>query len=152
MPDAPLGGLDGELWRAGSGELAELMGEVDGLVVAGEAARVVVTREAIDRGEPGSGALAMTPVQWVRCYAPSTRAGGSAQVVAVAEAFSVAGNAPVKAAVLSGTLPVRSAAAVVAQADQLRPLLVEGAEPAVVRGLVLVPPADGPDPSRAPGR
>ena len=109
------------------------MGEVDGVVVAGEAARVVVTREAMDRGEPGSGALALTPVQWVRRYAPSTAGRGSAQVVAVAEAFSVAGNAPVKAAVLSGALPVRSAAVVVAEADRLRPLLAEGAEPAVLR-------------------
>ncbi len=86
----------------------------------------------------------MTPVQWVRRYAPSTRAGGSAQVVAVAEAFSVAGNAPVKAAVLSGTLPVRSAAVVVAEADRLRPLLAEGAEPAVLEGLMTMAVAHGP--------
>ena len=142
-------GLDGELWRAGSAELAELMSEVDALVVAGESARVVVTREAMDRGEPGSGALAMTPVQWVRRHAPSTRGGGSAHVVALAEAFSVAGNAPVKAAVLSGRLPVRSAVAAVTQADQLRPLLVEGAEPAVVQGLVDMAEAHGPKGCRA---
>ncbi len=120
--------LGSELWRAGSAELGELMGEVDGLVSAGEAARVVVTREAMDRGEPGSGALAMTPVQWVRAHAPSTRSGGAAQVVAVAEAFGVPGNSAVKEAVLTGGLPVRSAAVVVAEADRLRPLLAEGAE------------------------
>ena len=54
----------------------------------------------------------------------------------MAEAFAVAGNAPVKAAVLSGVLPVRSAAVVVAEADRLRPLLAQGAEPAVLEGLV----------------
>ena len=142
-------GLEGELWRAGSDRLAEVMTGVDELVVAGEAARVVVTAEAVGRGETGRGVLALTPVQWVRRYAPSTRAGGSAQVVAVAEAFSVAGNAPVKAAVLSGTLPVRSAAAVVTHADQLRPLLAEGAEPAVVQGLVDMAEAHGPTGCRA---
>lgn len=142
-------GLDAELWRAGSAELADLMGEVDELVVAGECARVVVMREAIDRGEPRSGALAMTPVQWVRRYAPSTMAGGSAQIVALAEAFGVVGNAPVKEAVLSGALPVRSAAAVVSHADQLRPLLAEGAEPAVVQGLLDMARAHGPRGCRA---
>ena len=142
-------GLDGELWRAGSADLAELMGEVDELVVAGECARVVVAREAIHRGEPRSGALAMTPVQWVRRYAPSTVAGGSAQIVALAEAFGVAGNAPVKEAVLSGSLPVRSAAAVVTHADQLRPLLAEGAEPVVVQGLLDMARAQGPRGCRA---
>ena len=106
------------------------------VVVAGESARVVVAREAMGRGEAGSGVLALTPVQWVRRHAPSLRAGGAGQVVAVAEAFAVAGNAPVKAAVLSGVLPVRSAAVVVAEADRLRPLLAEGAEPAVLEGLV----------------
>ena len=49
-------GLGEELWRAGSGELEEVMGAVDALVVAGEAGRVVVTGEAMSRGETGSGA------------------------------------------------------------------------------------------------
>ena len=129
-------GLDGELWRAGGAELAGVMTSIDAMVVAGESARVVVAREAISRGETGSGVLALTPVQWVRRHAPSLRGGGAGQVVAVAEAFAVAGNAPVKAAVLSGVLPVRSAAVVVAEADRLRPLLAQGAEPAVLEGLV----------------
>ena len=129
-------GLDGELWRAGGVELAGVMTSIDAMVVAGESARVVVAREAMGRGETGSGVLALTPVQWVRRHAPSLRGGGAGQVVAVAEAFAVAGNAPVKAAVLSGVLPVRSAAVVVAEADRLRPLLAQGAEPAVLDGLV----------------
>jgi hypothetical protein len=144
-----LDGIEGDVWRAGSRELGELMTEVDDVIVAGEAARVVITREAMDRGEPGSGAAAMTPVQWVRAFAPSTRHGGSAQVVALAQAFSVAGNAPVKEAVMSGQLPVRSAVAAVTQADQLRPLLADGAEGAVVRGLVDMAVAEGPRGCRA---
>jgi hypothetical protein len=60
-------GLGDERWRGGSAELEAVMGEVDGLVVAGEAARVVVTAEAMGRGETGSGALALTPVQCLPC-------------------------------------------------------------------------------------
>ena len=139
-----MAGLDGELWSADGAALAEVMGEADALVVAAESARVIVAREAMDRGEPGSGALAMTPVQWVRRHAPSTRVGGSAGVVALAEAFSVSGNAPVKEAVLSGELPVRSAAVVVAEADRLRPHLAEGAESAVLDGLIRMAVEHGP--------
>lgn len=137
-------GLGDELWRAGSGDLEAVMGEVDRLVVAGEAARVVVTAEAMSRGETGSGALALTPVQWVRRHAPSLNAGGAAPVVAVAEAFAVTGNAPVKDAVLSGVLPTRSAAVVVSEADRLRPLLADGAEPAVLHGLIEMAVREGP--------
>ena len=137
-------GLGDELWRGGSAELEAVMGEIDGLVVAGEAARVVVTAEAMSRGETGSGALALTPVQWVRRHAPSLKSGGAAPVVAVAEAFAVAGNAPVKDAVLSGVLPTRSAAVVVSEADKLRPLLADDAEPAVLEGLITMAVREGP--------
>src|SRR5688572_10066841 len=137
-------GLGEELWSADGDGLAEVMGEADALAVAAETTRVVVAREAMDRGEPRSGPLALTPVEWVRRHAPSLKAGGAGQVVAVAEAFAVAGNAPVKAAVLSGVLPVRSAAVVVAEADRLRPLLAEGAEPAVLDGLVAMAVSHGP--------
>ena len=100
------------------------------------------------RGETGSGALALTPVQWVRRHAPSTRAGGSAQVVAVAQAFAVGGRSAVKDAVLSGRLPVRSAAVVVSEADKLAPLLADGVEPTVVDGLVEVAVEHGPSACR----
>lgn len=139
-----LDGLGSELWRAGTAELEEVMAEADRMVAAGEAARAVVLAEAMSRGETGSGALALTPVQWVRRHAPSTRAGGAAQVVAVARAFAVAGSSAVKDAVLSGELPVRSAAVVIAEADRLRPLLADGAEPAVVDGLIRMAVDHGP--------
>ncbi len=136
--------LGDELWRGGSAELEAVMGEIDGLVVAGEAARVVVMAEAMTRGETGSGALALAPVQWVRRHAPSLKAGGAAAVVAVAEAFAMPGNAPIKDAVLSGVLPSRSAAVVVSEADKLRPLLVDDAEPAVLEGLIKMAVREGP--------
>ncbi len=124
--------------------MREVMGEIDGLVGAAEAGRVTVTAEVISRGDTGRGPDALTPVQWVRRYAPSTRSGGAGQVVAVAEAFSVSGLSPVKLAVQSGVLPVRSAAVVVAEADRLRPLLSEGAEPAVLDGLIEMATQHGP--------
>ena len=105
---------------------------------------MVVAAEAMARGETGSGALALTPVAWVRRHAPSTVAGGAGQVVALAEAFAVSGNAVVKDAVMSGVLPVRSAAVVVAEADRLRPLLADGAEPAVLDGLIAMAVEHGP--------
>ncbi len=132
------------LWQAGSGELAEVMREVDALAMACDAGRVVVAGEAIARGEPRAATVSMSSAAWVREHAPSTRAGGAAQVIAVAEAFAVPGNAPVKEAVLEGALPVRSAAVVVAEADRLRPLLADGAEPAVLDGLIAMARSHGP--------
>ncbi|GAA4397323.1 hypothetical protein GCM10023168_02150 [Fodinibacter luteus] len=137
-------GLGGELWRASSADLEAVMGEADRMVAAGEAARVLVLAEAMSRGETGAGPAALTPVQWVRAHAPSTRGGGAVQVVTVATAFSVPGRAAVKDAVLSGELPVRSAAVVLAEADRLAPLLAEGVEPAVVDGLVEMAVRHGP--------
>ncbi len=141
---AALEGLDDRLWEAGGPELAALLAEVDSLVAVGEAARVCVVGEAVSRGEPGSGEEALSPVEWVRRHARSLRGGGAAQVVRLAQAFAVPGNAPVKAAVLSGLLPVRGAAVVVNEADRLRPLLAEGAECAVLDGLVEMAAEHGP--------
>ena len=98
----------------------------------------------MSRGETGSGPEALSPVGWVRRHAPSTVAGGAGQVVAVAQAFAVAGNAPVKDAVLSGVLPVRSAAVVVSEADKLLPSLVEEARPTVLEGLIQIAAQEGP--------
>lgn len=137
-------GIAGELWRAGSAELEQVMGAVDSLVVVGEAARVVVTAEAISRGETGTGPDALTPVGWVRRYAPSTKAGGAGQVVAVAQAFAAPGVAPVKDAVLSGSLPVRTAAVVLSEAEKLLPLIVEEARPTVLDGLIALGASEGP--------
>ena len=136
--------LPTDLWRAGGVGLGELAGEIGGLHQACEAATVAVVREAVERGEPRRDERALTPVQWLRLHAPTWRAGGAAQVVAVAEAFAVPGNSPVKAAVQGGILPVRSAAVVVAEADRLRPLLADGAEEAVVAGMVEVTAQHGP--------
>ena len=137
-----LGG--GELWRAGSAELEQVMGEADRMVAAGEAARVAVLAEVISRGGTGSGPDALSPVEWVRRHAPGTRAGGAAQVFAVAQAFAVPGRAAVKDAVLSGVLPVRSAAVVLSEAEKLLPSITEQARPTVLAGLIRIAAKDGP--------
>jgi hypothetical protein len=124
--------------------LAGLLGDIDALGGACDAARVTITAEALDRGETTGGSAAMTPAQWVRHHAPTTRASGAGQVVALALAFAKRANALVKDAVASGRLPVRSAAAVVNEADKLRPLLADGAEPAVVDGLITMARDLGP--------
>lgn len=143
-----LSGLEAAVWQAPSGDgpegLAGLLSEVDALGAACDLARVTVTAEAIGRGETGGGSAALTITQWVRCHAPSTRAGGAGHVVALAAAFGKPVNSAVKAAVESGRLPVRSGAAVVVEADKLRPLLADGAEPAVVEGLITMAADHGP--------
>lgn len=139
-----LAGLGGALWQASSDGLGDLLGEVDALGASCEMAKVALVGEAMDRGDTGSGSAAMTVTQWVRHHARSTRAGGANQVVALAQAFTKAVNAPVRAAVESGRIPVRSAAVVVAEADRLRPCLADGAEPHVLEGLISMAAQHGP--------
>jgi uncharacterized protein DUF222 len=136
------------LWQAPSGSgpdgLSGLMGEVDALGMACDAGRVAVLREAMGRGEASGGPAAMTTTQWVRCHAPSTRAGGAAAIVSVATAFGKTVNTPVKQAVESGRLPVRSAATVVSEYENLRPLLGDLMHEPALATLVDVAAADGP--------
>src|SRR6476469_11149863 len=108
-----LTGIADSLWQVpGSGGLGELLGGVDALSASCDAARVAIVSEAIGRGDASGGAAAMTVTQWVRHHAPSTRAGGAGQLVAVAVAFAKPVNASIKDAVEAGRLPVRSAAVV----------------------------------------
>jgi hypothetical protein len=143
-----LSALGQVLWQAPSGGgpdgLSGLLGEVDALVAAGEAGRVAVTGEALGRGETSGGAAAMTPTQWVRFHAPSTIAGGAATVVTLAKAFDKAANQPVREAVESGRLPVRSAAAVVDEFGKLSPLLGDLMQEPALSTLIEIAADDGP--------
>jgi hypothetical protein len=143
-----LSALGDVLWQAPSGGgpdgLAGLLGDVDALGIACDAGRVAVTREAIDRGETSGGAPAMTVTQWVRCHAPSTRAGGAGQVVALAQAFGKQMNAPVKEALDAGRVPVRSAAVVVSEFEKLSPLLGDLMQEPALTTLIDIAAADGP--------
>ncbi len=140
-----LAGIDASLWQVPSGGgLAALLGEVDALGSACESAKVEFVGEAMERGETGEGSAAMTVTQWVRHHAPSTRAGGAGQLVAVAQVYRKPAYAPIVQAIAAGVLPVRSAAMVLAEADRLRPLLVDGAEPHVLAGLITMAAQHGP--------
>ncbi|MEO6412620.1 MAG: DUF222 domain-containing protein [Pedococcus sp.] len=141
-----LTGIDASLWQVpgGGGGLAGLLGEVDALSALCEAAKVAIVGEAMERGVTGEGSAAMSVTQWVRHHAPSTRAGGAGQLVSVAQAFGKPANAPVVKAIQTGVLPVRSAAVVLAEADRLRPLLVDGAQPHVLEGLIAMAGQHGP--------
>jgi hypothetical protein len=139
-----LTGLEELLFQAGGPDLAAFLTLVDRLVMAAELGRVRVTAEAMERGETGSRGVATSPAQWVRRHAPSTRAGGAAQIVSMARDLTKPPNAQVLLAVTEGRVPMRSAAAVIYEADRLRPLLAEGAEPAVVAGLITMAEEHGP--------
>lgn len=139
-----LQGLAGELWRANGGDLGPLLGELDGLAAACGAAQVAVVGEAMARGETTGGPRALSAAGWVRHWSPTTRSGGAGQLVAVAQAFHKAANTPVREALDAGRIPVRAAAAVVTEAERLRPLLAEGAEPHVLEGLISMAEQHGP--------
>lgn len=141
---AAVADLDAHLYQAAGAELGPLLGELDRLVTAGEAGRVAVLGEAMQRGETGSGPGATSPAQWLRRWAPSLRAGGAASVVTLATAFTKPANAPVKEAVDAGELPVRAAATVVSEYDRLSPLLGEHAREPVLRTLVETAAEHGP--------
>lgn len=138
-----LTGVGEALHQAGGDDLGPLLAELDRLVVAGEAGRVAVVGEAMARGEVSSG-RAQTVVQWLTSWAPSLRAGGAGEVVALTTAFGKRVNAPVQQAVDAGSLPVRSAAAVVAEFDRLRPILGEHAQAPVMRTLIETAAEAGP--------
>lgn len=138
-----LTGVGEALHQAGGDDLGPLLAELDRLVVAGEAGRVAVVGEAMARGEVSSG-RAQTVVQWLTSWALSLRAGGAGEVVALATAFGKRVNAPVQQAVDAGSLPVRSAATVVAEFDRLRPILGEHAQAPVMRTLIETAAEAGP--------
>ncbi|WP_160145311.1 HNH endonuclease signature motif containing protein [Phycicoccus sp. SLBN-51] len=147
-----LQGLDEVTWQCPSGGgpdgLAGLMEELDALVMAGGAGQVAVLRDALQRGETSGGSAAMTPTQWVRVHAPSTKAGGAAAIVNVANAFGKAVNQPVKEAVEAGRLPVRSAATVVSEFEKLSPLLGDLMQEPALTTLVDIAADDGPNACR----
>lgn len=116
-------GLEDVPGHAMPGELGELMGLVDAMAQAGEGCRVRVAAEARARGDAGGTASQVG--RWARQFAPSLRAGGSAALGELVMAFAKPANAPVRDAVYHHGLPVRSAAAVLTEADKLRPKLVD---------------------------
>ncbi len=129
-----LTGVDGELWSAGGAELGEFMSRLDEVALRVDAARVGVLREAVDRGEAGSGRSGAHA--WLLDHSPSLRAGGSARVVRLAEAAHDDRYAALVAAVREARVPLVTAAVVVEEFERLAPRLADGAEGPVLGGLV----------------
>jgi hypothetical protein len=131
-----LAGIEGEVWSAGGADLGQFISQLDELSVRVDAARVEVLREAVDRGEGGSGRCGAHA--WLLEHSPSLRAGGSARVVRLAETAHDDRYAGLLAAVRQARVPLVTAAVVVEEFERLSPGLVEGAEGPVLAGLVEV--------------
>ncbi|SDP22747.1 protein of unknown function [Pedococcus dokdonensis] len=129
-------GIDGELWAAGGDQLGEFASLLDELRVRAESAQVDTVAEAVERGEAGSGRSGASA--WLLDRSPALKAGGSARVVRVAEAAADDRYAALTREVRAGRVPLVTAQVVVEELDRLAPRLADGAEPAVLAGLVEV--------------
>ena len=129
-----LAGVDGDLWAAGGAAVGQFMSQLDELAARVDAARVDVLREAVDRGEAGSGRSGAHA--WLLDHSPSLRAGGSARVVRLAGAFHDERYAALAAAVREARVPLVTAAVVVDEFERLAPRLADGAGVPVLDGLI----------------
>ncbi len=137
-------GLGGELWRAGSAELEEVMAEADRMVAAGEAARVAVLAEVISRGEVGlwcggvvagavgAAARAEHPRGW--CW-PGGRGGAG-----VRGAWEGGGQG---CRAVGGVAGAQCRGGAV-RGGQAAAVLAEEARPTVLEGLIRIAVKDGP--------
>lgn len=91
-------------------QLTDLMTALGTAAVAIEAMTVTVTAEALARGLPGSGSIAMTPVDWVKAHHAGLRGLGAAQMVAVATMVGRPGLTEIAEAVQTGVIPLPAAA------------------------------------------
>ncbi|GAA4402977.1 hypothetical protein GCM10023168_14080 [Fodinibacter luteus] len=155
-----LEGLDEVLVQASGAELIELLGVVDAVGARAGAARVVVTAEAVTRGEVAQSG--MNVHAWVREHAPSLRQGGAAQVASLAQAVcpgpsqwrpdcragaGVDPGSPLGmawAGVKDGIVSPALATAVLREVGRLEPLLQAQAVPTVTRALLELGVAWGP--------
>jgi hypothetical protein len=120
-----LTGVDEALWSACGADLGELMSRLDELAVRVDAARVDVLREAVDRGEAGSGRSGAHA--WLPDHCPSLRAGGSARMVRLAETGLDGRYAALVAAVRDARVPLLTASVAVDEFERLAPRLAQGA-------------------------
>ena len=131
-----LAGIEDDLWAAGGADLGRFMSQLDELATRVDAARVEVLREAVDRGEAGSGRPGAHA--WLLDHSPSLRAGGSARVVRLAEVAHDDRYAALLAAVREVRVPLVTATVVVDEFERLSPRLVDGAAGPVLDGLIAV--------------
>ncbi len=136
-------GLREVLWQAPGSELAAMLGELDRLAALTAGARVAVVVEAETRGEIAA-SQAGSVTGWVAAQAPSLAAGGGAgQVAKVVHDTRTMELAPVRDAVIDGTVPTPVALTVITEFRKLRHRLQDAAAPTVLQGLVTMAASDG---------
>ena len=145
---ASLVGLAESMFAVGNTELGPFFRQIDDLSRHAEAARVAILAEALSRGVI-AGSDCPTATAWVIQWAPSLRAGGAAQLVAVAHATRVVRNAGLASAVLGARVGVRNAAVALVEMDKLRPRLRDEALEAVWAGFIQIATDHGPREIRA---
>lgn len=74
----------------GRDEVEELLTEIGRLLLMGEAAEVAIVSDAMTRGLPGSGPVALTATDWVAALSPRHTARTASTVVKLAEAVAPA--------------------------------------------------------------
>ena len=131
---AALTGLGDDLWAASGADLGSFLAQLDELAVRVDAARVEVLREAVDRGEAGSGRSGAHA--WLLDHSPSLRAGGSARVVRLVEAAHDDRYAALLTAVREARVPLLTATVVLDEFERLSPRLASGAAGPVLDGLI----------------
>ncbi|MCI1261767.1 MAG: hypothetical protein LKG20_05725 [Tetrasphaera jenkinsii] len=90
-----LAGLRGVTWQASGGQLAEVLGELGELALLVDAAEVAVVADAVDRGEPASGVLPLSPTDWVAQHSRRYPSGRLASpLVKLAQGIPAADLAP----------------------------------------------------------
>ena len=143
---ASLTGISGSVFAVASTELGPFFRQVDDLSRQLEAARVAILAEALTRGVVAQSDCP-SAASWVIHWGPSYRAGGAAQLVAVAHgvnASSAVRNIGLAAAVLGARVGVRNAAVVLEQMGRLRPRLRDQAVEAVWAGFIQIATDHGP--------
>ena len=137
-----LTGLRELLWQVPNGQLGDVLGELDQLAALAARARVAVVAEAETRGEIAA-SQAGSVTAWVAAHAPTLAAGGAGQVARVVHDTRPVELAPVRDAVITGTVPVGVALTVVTEYRKLRPRLHDAAAPTVLHGLLTMAASDG---------
>lgn len=130
-----LRGLRDVVHEADGPGLTELLGRLDEVATLAAAGRVVVTGEALTRGEIAASQCATT-TQWVESHAPSTRCGGAAQVARAATVLGRRELGGIRDAVECGRVTVPLGLVVVGEFDRLRGRVIEEAHDLVVEGLL----------------
>jgi len=136
-------GLRELLWQVPNGHLGDVLGELDQLAALAAGARVAVVAEAETRGEIAA-SQAGSVTGWVAGHAPSlATGGGGGQVAKLVHDTRTMELAPVRDAVIDGTVPTPVALTVITEFRKLRHRLQDAAAPTVLQGLVTMAASDG---------